>query len=361
MPSTDRPLTHVILGDGVAGMSAVEAIRRERPDDPLIVVSDDPQRYYYRASLTNYLLGKVDDHELWALPPSKFEELNVTFRPGLVAAVDPVRKVVRLRAGGEIRYDRLLLIATGARARTLQDLDPVPAGADLEGVTVLRTLKDANLLLERLEDARVQRAVVVGAGFLGLEVAQALVARHVDVTLVQRSEWILKGTVDQVVGELIRLRAERSRQAKVQVRLGTTIGAIVGRSGGGGVTSVQLVDARDPTRTVGSVPCGLVVLALGVVPNTDFLRGTVSLGPQGHVRVDPAMRVATVTTRCAFYCAGEAIVRLPGGEIRVQTDSRIGCRACVERCPYGNIEMVAEEPPKTLALEARGAGPDLAW
>lgn len=302
--SEDRTRTHVILGDGVAGMSAAEAIRQERPGDTIIVVSDDPQPFYFRAALTNYLLGELSDDELWALPPRGFDDLRINRRAGRVKEIDFTERVVRLKKGPELRYDRLL-IATGCRARRIETpaQDPkhgVP-GADFAGVCVLRTLQDTQRVLDRLESTK--QAVVVGGGILGLELAQGLVARNIHVTLLHRGPWLLERVVDFRAGELIRLRMQRDG---VDVKLGAAIAKLTG-SDAAGVRGVVLDDGT-------TLPCQLVGVAVGNAPNTEFLRNRLAL-VGGYVPVDARMVVRADPALEHVFAAGDVAVvedkRLP--------------------------------------------------
>jgi NADPH-dependent 2,4-dienoyl-CoA reductase/sulfur reductase-like enzyme/pSer/pThr/pTyr-binding forkhead associated (FHA) protein/Fe-S-cluster-containing dehydrogenase component/CRP-like cAMP-binding protein len=298
-------MRNVIVGDGVAGMSAAEAIRMRRPDAGIVVVSDDPQPYYFRASLTNYLMGELSADELWGLPKDAWEELRVERVPGRAARLDDRTREVVLESGRRIAYDRLL-IASGARARRLAtpDVDPKYGveGAGTPGIHVLRTLYDAQRLVEAASRAR--RAVVLGGGILGLEAAQGLLARNVRVTLVHRGAWLLDTFLDVRAGELV---GHRVRRAGVDVRLSTGLDAIEGD--GRGVRGVRLSDG---TR----IETPLLVTAIGVAPNTEWLAGgAAALTKSGYVRVDDAMRVPGLE---GVYAAGDLAAVAPADRPREQ-------------------------------------------
>src|SRR6185369_13921621 len=146
-----QPLTHVVLGDGVAGMSAAQIIRTKHPDDRILIVSSDPQPYYYRAALTNYLMGELSDEELWALPPNYWERLRLERIQGEAQGLVPANRQVLLVGGQKVPYDQLL-IATGTRSLRLQTPEEDPKrgviGAHLPGVQVLRTLADTRRIVE---------------------------------------------------------------------------------------------------------------------------------------------------------------------------------------------------------------------
>src|SRR4051794_327542 len=168
---------YVIIGDGAAGITAAQAIRSGDPDATLTVLSADPSPHYYRAALTNYLLGQLRDDELWGVPPDFYARHRIGRYYGQVVGVDTARGLVALDSGQRIPYDALL-IASGASPAQL----PAP-GATLPGVMTFRTLQDARRIADVLPDLR--QAVVVGGGTLGLEWVQGL--RHKGVEGVRTS------------------------------------------------------------------------------------------------------------------------------------------------------------------------------
>lgn len=286
--------TQVIVGDGVAGMSAAHAIRVAAPADRVVVVSDDPQPFYFRASLTNYLMGELSVDELDGLPAHGWSELRVERVSARARGLDPGAHRLELEGRAPIDYDRLL-VATGARARRLptpaQGPDGVP-GADLAGVVVLRTFHDAQRVVEAARRAR--RAVVVGGGILGLEAAQGLVARGLSVTLLHRQPYLLEKVLDRRAADLLR---NRLRRAGVDVRLPVAPAAIEGDARGR-VRAVTLTDG-------GTVPAELVLVAVGNVPNTEWLDGSgVELARNGSVPVDVEMRVRGAED---VYAAGDLV------------------------------------------------------
>src|SRR5690348_4289095 len=136
---------YVILGDGAAGMTAAQTLRQADRAAEIVVVSDDPNPAYFRAALTNYLLGELREEQIWAVPPSFYQELGLARLLERARAVELARSRIWLTAApAPIEYDALL-VATGARAR--------PAafeGAALPGVATLRTLQDVRWVLDLL-------------------------------------------------------------------------------------------------------------------------------------------------------------------------------------------------------------------
>ena len=149
--------THIILGDGVAGMSAAKYIRSKLPNDKIVIVSNDPQPYYYRAALTNYLSKRLTDGELWAMPLAHWTQLGLNRHYGHVTGLDAANKKVLLAKGEPLSYDSLL-IATGCRARRMKTLAADPkrgvTGADLPNIHVMRTLNDTRRIIENIQSAQ---------------------------------------------------------------------------------------------------------------------------------------------------------------------------------------------------------------
>ncbi len=275
-------ITHVILGDGIAGMSAAQLIRTKRPEDQIIVISKDPHPFYYRAALTNYLSGALSDEELWAMPAHHWEQLRIQRVFAQVNAVDVEKKHIVLHDNQAVRYDRLL-IATGCRARTMgtpeQDPKRGVAGADLPGVCVMRTLADTRRILERLGETT--HALVLGAGILGIEACHGLHARNIQVDLVHRGPWLLERMLDRRAGELIAARMSRDG---IGIHLDSGIKQI--RGSARGVSSVILASGK-------KVNCSAVICCIGNLPNTEWLQNSGIELSRGYIPVDRKMSVAS--------------------------------------------------------------------
>jgi NAD(P)H-nitrite reductase large subunit len=133
---------YVIIGDGAAGTTAAQALRLADPAASITIISDDPNAAYFRASLTNYLLGELREDQVWAVPPSFYGELRIHRLLARVASVDVARKTVALSTGHALPYDSLI-IASGARARP-----PPFDGGFLPGVMTMRTLQDVRTVMD---------------------------------------------------------------------------------------------------------------------------------------------------------------------------------------------------------------------
>lgn len=281
---------YVIVGDGPAGISAAQAIRAADAHATITVLSADPSPNYYRAALTNYLLGQLRDDELWGVPPDFYVRQRIGRYYGQVVGVDTARGAVALASGQQIPYDALL-IASGATPMSLS----VP-GAQLPGVMTFRTLRDARRIVDVLPDVR--QAVIVGGGTLGLEWVQGLRHHGITVTYILRDRQIMPRLLDATASELV---LRQLRNAGVNLILGDEIAAIQASQGGIG----QVV-----TRTGRQVPCQLVGVAIGVRPNIAFLRGSGVATARG-ILTDAELRTNVPTV----FAAGDvAQPRDPCGE-----------------------------------------------
>ncbi|MGS2616304.1 NAD(P)/FAD-dependent oxidoreductase [Micromonospora sp. LZ34] len=241
----------VIVGAGLAGARAAQTLREEGFDGELVLLGAEAERPYERPALSKgLLLGTSERDSVYVHDAGWYQAHDVDLRTGArVTSLDRQSRQATTADGERFRYDRLLL-ATGARARTL----PVP-GADLDGVLRLRTLADS----DRISDALVDGAdvVVVGAGWIGLEVAAAARSRGASVTVVEVADLPLQ----RVLGDrLATVFADLHRAHGVSFRFGAQVQEFQGT---GQVSGVLLADG-----TV--LPADLVVVGVGVQPDTDL-------------------------------------------------------------------------------------------
>jgi 3-phenylpropionate/trans-cinnamate dioxygenase ferredoxin reductase subunit len=237
----------VIVGASLAGLRAAQAARTGGFDGELVVVGEEVHRPYTRPPLSKELLAGEHEAERVVLPSDTFD---AQWRLGVPATrLDRARRRVVLADGDELPYDRLIL-ATGSRARRW----PSPDG-ELEGVHVLRSLDDAIALRAALE--RRPRVAVVGAGFIGCEVAQTARKQGLDVTLIDIAPTPMLPLGPQL-GEWC---AALHRDNGVDVRLRTGVAALHGTS------RIEAVELTDGTR----VEADLVVVGMGAQPNTEWL------------------------------------------------------------------------------------------
>jgi CoA-dependent NAD(P)H sulfur oxidoreductase len=290
----------VVIGGGAAGMSAASAARRADPRLEVVVCEAGGFAAYGMCGIPYYLGGLVPEPEnLLAYPPSVFREkrgIDVRLHTR-VTGFDPEARQVRLSPGsgpvqarpattGEpLSYDALV-VASGA-----DPVRPPVPGLDMDHVFTIRSLDEAVVLRRLLASGTVRRAVVVGAGYIGLETAEALVCAGVDVDVVEALPRVL-GTVDEPIAALA--QAELERHARL--RLGSRLDAVdKGSTPAGCLTAV--VDGEE-------IPADLVVIAAGVRPATGLLiqAGATHLR-DGSVVVDAGMR----TSLPDVFAAGDAV------------------------------------------------------
>jgi len=289
-PHPDRV---VIVGAGAAGHAAAEMLRDLGFDGSLTLLGADPEPPYDRPNVSkDYLAGNAPEEWIPLRGPDLYAERRIDLRLGVVAtALDLKARRLSLSDGAALGYDALLL-ATGADPIRL----PIP-GADLPHVRTLRTLADSRQLIAAAALAR--RAVVVGASFIGLEVAASLRARGLRVDVVAPESVPLERTLGAEVGAFVKTLHE---EHGVVFHLGRKPVAI-------GKESVELDDGA-------SLPAGLVVMGVGVRPAV-ALAEAAGLAFDRGVVVDDTLR----TSDPAVFAAGD-VARYPdprgGGRIRVE-------------------------------------------
>ena len=262
----------VIVGGGLAGTRAAETLRERAFAGTILLVGQEDEFPYDRPPLSKgVLLGGDPPESAYLHDEDWYAAKGVEVRRGLSAtSLDLAGRRVGFDDGSAAAYDRLL-IATGSRPRRL----PVP-GADLDGVTMLRTLADSRDLLARLGEQ--PRVVVVGAGWIGLEVAAAARQHGCEVTVVEPAPSPLHAVLGPGLGSVFtRLHEEHG----VTFRFGEGVDQVVGDSRAGGVV----------TSGGGQLPADLVVVGVGVRPNTELAEGA-GLAVDNGILVDAMMRTS---------------------------------------------------------------------
>ena len=296
----------VIIGGDAAGMSAAAQARRMKSAGELAIVAFERGSHTsYAACGLPYLVGGLVDgpERLIARTPEQHRANGIDVRiRHEVTAIDTVASSVTVRdleTGSESveRYDELL-IATGASGIT-----PPWPGIDAEGVLQLRTLADAAEVERRLA-AGARRAVLVGAGYIGLEVAEGLLERGVEVTVVERLDAPMGAVLDADMATGV---ADAMRAAGIDLRLGTA------------VTGFTIVDGRVAAVDTASGPIAadLVVIGLGVRPNVELARAAgIGVGEAGGIIVDDHLRTGTPHVWAAGDCV-ESRHRIAGRSVVV--------------------------------------------
>jgi len=250
-----RPRNVVVVGTGLAGLRSAETLRARGYDGRLTLIGEETHLPYERPALSKELLaGKRSPKQLMLRQPEFFRQQQIELALGRrVEKASPERHTLLLSDGRELAWDALVL-ATGARARRLRGLD-APAG-----VHYLRTLNDALSLSAAL--ARGKRLAVVGAGFIGAEVASTAVSLGLDVSVIEP----LQAPLERVLGaEIGMLLAERYRAHGVELLLGTGMTGFVSDADGR-LRALQLSDGSQ-------VFCDVAVIGIGAEPAGELLGG----------------------------------------------------------------------------------------
>lgn len=266
----------IMIGAGLAAVTAAETLRDEGYDGPLVLIGREEHQPYLRPPLSKgLLLGSEDEESIRLRTPEWYERRGVELRLGTeVVAIDRAERLVHARGSGALRYDGLLL-ATGASPRSL----PVP-GAALPGVHLLRTLDDTRRLQAALvadAGAAARRLVVVGSGWIGMEIAAAARTLGAEVTVVGIERVPLSAAIGAELGTVFLRRHQR---AGVSFRLGETTAAILERKGR--AAGVVLGSGEE-------VPADLVLVAIGVRP-ADGVARLAGLTVDDGVRVGDGLR-----------------------------------------------------------------------
>ncbi|PBC39484.1 FAD-dependent oxidoreductase [Rhodococcus sp. ACS1] len=242
----------VVVGAGLAGVRTAEELRRGGFDGELMVIGDEPHLPYDRPPLSkDFVRGENDDTTL--RPRDFFDEQRIDLRLGVRAqTLDTANREVTLSDGTAVSFDELI-VATGLRPRRLSD------AAGLTGVHVLRSVDDSRAL--RAEIVPGGRALIIGAGFIGCEVAASLRARGMNVVLVEPQPTPLASVLGEQVGALV---ARLHTGEGVDVRVGVGVRELRGADS---VTGAVLSDGTE-------LDVNLVVVGIGSVPVTDWLDGS---------------------------------------------------------------------------------------
>ncbi|HEY6497566.1 MAG TPA: FAD-dependent oxidoreductase, partial [Trebonia sp.] len=292
--------TFVIVGGGLAGAKAAEALRTAGFDGELVLFGSEPERPYERPPLSKgYLLGKDKRDSAFVHSAEWYPEHDVDLRAGVtVAMVDPAAHLVTFD-GGTVAYDRLLL-ATGSSARRVD----IP-GAGLGNVFYLRTLPESDALRAAFTpDARV---VVVGAGWIGLEAAAAARTAGSAVTVLEPQPGALYGALGPELGGKF---ADLHRSHGVEFRFGESAAEFL--AAGPGEAKVGSVVTTGGT----TLPADVVVVGIGAVPN-DGLARSAGLAVDNGVITDAALRTSVPD----IFAAGDvasSYLPLLGRQVRVE-------------------------------------------
>ncbi|MDA1190357.1 MAG: FAD-dependent oxidoreductase [Candidatus Poribacteria bacterium] len=280
----------VIVGGDAAGMSAASKAKRTQPDTNVIVLERGEYVSYAACGLPYFLEGVVSSvDDLISRTPDEHRANGIDLRCRHEAvALDTRGHVVRVKSPeGEydLRYDKLL-IATGASPK-----QPPFARVDFDGVFTLRNIPNALAINEYLDRVKPRRAALIGGGYIGMEMAEALTTRGIDTTLAERGSRVLKRQLDEEMAQLV---AEHLAARGVRLLFEKETTAL---SGGANVEGVRFADGE-------SLPAELVIVGVGASPNAQLAENAgIKLGESGAIEVDAAMRTSAFHVYAAGDCA----------------------------------------------------------
>ena len=317
----------VIVGGGLAGATAAKTLRAQGHAGPVILLAAERHHPYLRPPLSKeYLLGKADEGALPVVPVDWYAENGVELRLGaVVTGIDPGARTVTIGDVRRLDYASLLL-ATGARPRQL----PLP-GADLEGVGTFRTVDDSRLLRAGLAGGG-RNVVMIGSGWIGMELAAAASAYGNSVTLLGLEEVPLAAAVGPELGGFFRALHESHG---VRFRLPASAAGIRGRSGR--VTGVE-------TDSGEILPADLVIIAVGVVPEVSLAEAA-GIELRNGILTDASLRTSAPGI-CAAGDVANALHPFTGEHHRsehwsnalnggkVAAKAMLGLDAALDRVPY---------------------------
>ncbi|MGW3076649.1 NAD(P)/FAD-dependent oxidoreductase [Kitasatospora sp. NPDC001132] len=292
----ERPV--VIVGASLGGAKAAEALREAGYRGGIVLIGEEHERPYERPPLSKgYLQGKTPREKIYVHPSQWYAEHDVTLRMGTaVASIDPAGHTVTLADNGQVEYAKLLL-TTGSVPRRL----PVP-GADQDGVLYLRRVEDSDRIEEALRPGA--RIAVIGAGWIGLEVAAAAREAGAEVTVLEALELPLLRVLGREVAQVF---ADLHREHGVDLRFGVKVAELTGD--GGTVNGVKLADGT-------TVAADAVVVGIGIAPATGLAEAA-GLEVDNGVKTDQHLR----TSDPDVYAAGDvanAFHPLFGRHVRVE-------------------------------------------
>ncbi|MBW2608926.1 MAG: NAD(P)/FAD-dependent oxidoreductase [Deltaproteobacteria bacterium] len=271
---------YIIIGNGVAGTTAAENIRKGDREGKIIIVTDEDLLFYYRPRLNDYLSGDVDEQGIIFKSDQWYgdHDIEIGLKTRVIGA-DPNEKVVTTEDGRSIRYDSLL-IATGSHS-----FIPPIKGSEKGGVFSLRNIQDARDISEKARD--IEGVVLIGGGLLGLEAGNALRKLGKKVTVVEFFPRLLPRQLDEYGAERLQSIMEGMGFA---FSLGARTEEITGDDGADGV----LLDRGE------RLPAGMVVISAGVRPNME-LAEPLGLDKDKGIKVDERL----LTNQPGIYAAGD--------------------------------------------------------
>ncbi|WP_376702045.1 FAD-dependent oxidoreductase [Mesorhizobium sp. ISC25] len=288
----------VIVGAGHAGVQAAASLREEGYDGSVILIGDENELPYHKPPLSKTFIKDQQAKPQPLRGEAFYTGSTIDFRPGIrIERIDVGGRRLEISGGGVLPFDRLVL-ATGARPRLL----PLP-GSELSGVVSLRSLGDARLIREL--SAQSEEVVILGGGFIGLEIAATLTAAGRKVAVVEAVDRLLGRAVAPVIARHVRQRLEATG---VRILTGTTIERLEDENGR---VSVAITSSDE------RLPAQMVVIGIGVVPNVELAEAA-GIAIANGIRVDQQMRTS-VPEILAIGDAASYRHWFTGGDVRLES------------------------------------------
>ncbi|TPJ36357.1 FAD-dependent oxidoreductase [Mesorhizobium sp. B2-8-3] len=288
----------VIVGAGHAGVQAAASLRDEGYEGPVILIGDEKELPYHKPPLSKTFIKDAEAKPQPLRGEAFYTGNNIDYRPGVrIESIYARAGQLNVAGGGTLAFDRLVL-ATGSRPRLLK-LD----GAGLAGVISLRSLADARAIREL--SAQSEDVVILGGGFIGLEIAATLRAAGRNVTVVEAVDRLLGRAVAPVIAAHVRQRLEA---IGVRILTGTTIARLEGE---GGRVSAAITSGGE------RLPAQMVIIGIGVVPNVELAEAA-GLAIGNGIRVDKHMQ-SSVPEILAIGDAASYRHWFTGGEVRLES------------------------------------------
>ncbi|MBL4615658.1 MAG: NAD(P)/FAD-dependent oxidoreductase [Magnetovibrio sp.] len=273
-------MKYVILGAGPAGVIAAENLRKADPEGHVTLVGGEAEPPYSRMAIPYLLTGKIDAQGTYLRKTDgHYENLGIEYMQGMATKVDPDNGTVTLDDGHQLGYDKLL-VATGATPVT-----PPVSGLNLDGVHHCWTLQDAANIAARAKSG--SNVVLMGAGFIGCIILESLVKRGVNLTVVEAEDRVISKMMDTTGGNMLQRWVEKQG---VTFKMCTKITAVA-QDGDALLVSTDKGD---------EIAADLVVVSVGVRPNTDFLAGS-GVQIQSGVLVNDRLQTSVEN----IYAAGD--------------------------------------------------------
>ncbi|MDD2233916.1 MAG: FAD-dependent oxidoreductase [Desulfitobacteriaceae bacterium] len=255
-------MRYVIVGNGPAGISAIEGIREYDPCGEIVIIAFEGKLPYNRILVPEYMVGEVEESELFIRDAAFFEKHKVEVVAGQRAiAVNIEERSITLEDNDNnrdlLKYDRLLL-ATGS-----QNVIPSWINRDIRGVFTLWDKADSLKIAAHLEHTGIKRAVIIGAGLLGLQAARAFKSYGLDVTLIEKSSRVMPAQLDEVASEMLCRAAEK---LGINICPNTEVKSF--RSVKNKIEAVETASAI--------LPADIVLIAIGVKPNIDWVNNAIN-------------------------------------------------------------------------------------